>query len=125
MDKNDIIKEFGKLVNISRNAGLDALGDYIEGKRLKNPPENVKLLFDLIDSLNIEQKNQLQKGISFIIDLSFFKFLSLLENTKMPNFRIELKLIESEDDILLIGENEDNELNLKYWSWIKSSNVSD
>ena len=121
MEENSI-HAFRELVIAARNSGINILKKNVVGDRVKKPFPDAKALFDLIDSLSIEQKSLLINGLPYILDLSFFKFLYLLETTESPN-RIELFSIAKDGESTpLIAKEIDLELRTKYWNWIAAEN---
>jgi hypothetical protein len=114
----NLVEVFGKIVKTSRDTGLDIVSNYKNNiETPKSPDEEQTALMELIKTLDVEQFNQLQKGIKYCIELSLFKLISTIESG-VSNYSFDLSIQDGRDKTQLIGENIDNELSLEYWNWI-------
>ena len=117
--ENELIKKFGNFIKVSQETALDMLVNYRNDSNFtKKPDEYQKALLDLIQTLDQSQFSNLQKGVKYCLDLSFFKLIDIIENGK-GNVRFKLSIIDKEQELFLVGNNEDNELIYKFWDWVE------
>lgn len=116
--ENNLIEIFGKIVETSRDTGLDIVSNYKNNIEIpKTPDEEQSSLMELVKTLDSEQFQQLQKGIKYCIELSLFKLISTVESG-VSKYSFDLSIHDDVDKVQLVGENIDNELSLEYWNWV-------
>lgn len=119
MEDNELIKTFGTIIKVSQETALDMLANYKKDPNFtKKPDDYQKALIDLIQTLDQTQFYNLQKGIKYCLDLSFFKLIDLIENGK-GDLKFKLSIINKNQELSLVGDNKDNELIYKFWDWVE------
>ena len=116
-DNKEALDLFGSLVLEARNSGLFCLKEYIYGKRLKNSSINL----DLINSLSEEQIIFLIEIGNLILDTSFLKlFTSLEDGFESSSFSLNMTIHNK--IYKLICEEEDFDIKHEYFKWISIDN---
>ena len=117
----DPVYPFREFVVESRNAGIDALGEFAAGWRPKKPDRQHEAIIQLLEELSPEQRRRLFATVRYCIDMSMFKLLTNLnEGGHNVSFRLSM-VVEGDprSPIALIDDQHNRELHREFLGWVE------
>ncbi|MDR2905495.1 MAG: hypothetical protein LBU73_06050 [Helicobacteraceae bacterium] len=121
--REEILELVGELIIEARNSGINTFQNIRNGEWIpKNPNVQEKNTIKLINSLNQEQSEIIENVIGYLIDLSVFKLLNILENG-FKDYDFDLSIKNENQRIFLTGENSEIEISSEFWQWLSKYGI--
>jgi hypothetical protein len=123
LKKEEIFEMAGQLLIEARNSGIGTYQD-IKNKDWipKNPNTQEQDAIELVNNLSKEQASKIENVIGYLIDLSFFKLMDLLENG-YRDINFNLSVINEDKEFPIIGENSEINISHEYWIWLSKYGI--